>query len=305
VAEREKKSGFLATAAGFGAILIWASSTFFSRSLTETIGIFTQAAITAFFGGIVSLIMQAFTGDLKGAIKRAPKAYWLVTIPLYVLYKISISMAVGAAPDRTGTVTANLIAQLWPLMTLIFTIIIFKNRTKKLFWLGVVISFLGLLTANSGDNFDLGSIFVNIGNAWVACLFALISAVAWGLYSNMSRKLTMGTDAGCVGILMMAAGVVCEIIALIRGEIPVFTAGSWWSLAFSVIAVAGAATYFWDISMRKGNQMLVIIVSNFLPVISSLLSAWLLGVSFDRGLLVGAFMVVAGTIISRECIIKE
>ncbi|MBR2806132.1 MAG: EamA family transporter [Oscillospiraceae bacterium] len=303
--EKNNSKSLMATIAGLAGIFIWGVSTFFTRSLTESLGIFTQAAITAFFGGVVSLIMQAIGGDLKGNVKRAPKLYWLVTIPLYMVYKISVSMAVGAAADRSQVLTSNLISQMWPLMTLVFTVVIFRNKIKKLFPIGVLISALGLLVANSGKNFDIGSIFINIGKAWLPCFFALLSAVAWGLYSNLSRKITMGLNAGCVGILMMVSGVVCEIIAITRHEVPHFTWDAMGSLLFSVIAVAGAATFFWDLAMRNGNSMLVIVVSNFLPVISSILSAWLLGVSIEVSLIVGAFMVVIGTIISKKCILEE
>ncbi len=54
--------------------------------------------------------------------------------------------------------------------------------------------------------------------------------------------------------------------------------------------------------MQKGDHMLVILVSNFMPVLSTVISAVLLGVTLTWPMVAGSLMVVAGTLFCKASI---
>ena len=73
------------------------------------------------------------------------------------------------------------------------------------------------------------------------------------------------------------------------------------SSLFAGIVVGALANTLWNLSIKKGNMLLVVLVSNFLPIISTVMTSFMLGVGITVPIIVGSLLVVVGTLWSKQC----
>jgi drug/metabolite transporter (DMT)-like permease len=76
-----------------------------------------------------------------------------------------------------------------------------------------------------------------------------------------------------------------------------------WSLravgeASGLAAVTTLAYFLWDVSMRKGNLLLVVACSYFTPLLSTVVSCFYLGVSPGPKLWIGCLLLISGSFIT-------
>lgn len=292
------------TAQGLTTVFIWGTSVAFVRTLSESLGIFTAGAITGVLAGILSLAAQAKKKNLSD-LKHAPSRYWMVCLPLYILFKLSTDLSVGIARTREQVVTSGLIRLMWPLMTLIFVVILFKKENKASRWfpVSIIVSACGIIVAN-GDVSGLSvlSMIKNLSASFWPCLLALISASAWGLYSNYNRLIIGKDKYDGVGLFMLLSGLISFAITFFVDEPQKLSMVQVWELAYQVIISIYIGTKFWNAGMQKGNQILIIFFANFLPVFTTVFSGLMLGVKLTAPVIIGSIMVVIGTIWSKMCI---
>lgn len=301
----KKKDTRKFTFLGILASLIWGSGNAFGRSLAETYGNFSSTGLSNVSAGVIMTAAQIKRSGLK-SYAAAPLKYWLICGPIYVIYKLTTGIAVGIAATREQVVTSGLLRLMWPMMTLAVAVVMFRkeNRTSKWFIPSILLSIAGILVANTDvENFSvLNTLRIMFVDAFWPSLLSIVSSIAWGLYSNLNRKIVGDADYDAVGLFMIVTGLLSYGATLFVAEPQVLAWRQFGELFYMVVLSSFLGTLFWNLSMQKGDHMLVILVSNFMPVFSTVLSAVLLGVTLTWPMVVGSFMVVAGTIFCKASI---
>ncbi len=300
---REKKNKY--TIMGLLGVLIWGTGGAFGRSLAETYGNFSSTGLTNLGAGIISTAVQLKTTGLK-SYRKAPLRYWLICGPLYVIYKLSTNIAVGIAATREQVITSGLIRFMWPLMTLVLAVIMFQeeNKVSKWFPAGILLCAVGILVANTnGAAFSiLGTLKLMFTEAFWPSALSLISSVSWGLYSNLNRKIVGEDDYDAAGLFMIITGVLSYTVTFFVIEPRQFSMQQMSEVIYIVFFSSFLGTMFWNLSMQKGNHLLIILAANFLPVYSTIISALFLKVKLTLPMVIGSLMVVVGTIWSKACV---
>ncbi|HIU78254.1 MAG TPA: EamA family transporter [Candidatus Avilachnospira avicola] len=290
---------------GFLGVLIWGASNAFGRSLAETFGNFSSTGLTNIGAGIISTIYQIRKTGIE-SYKRAPLRYWLTCGILYVVYKLSTNLAVGVAVTREQVVTSGLIRVMWPLLTLIVAVIMFRdeNKVSKAFPAGIILSALGILVANTeGDSFSLiNTLKVMFGEGFWASALSVVSCISWAFYSNLNRKIVGEENYDAAGLFMIITGVIAFAVTFFIDEPQHFYMQQIGEVIYIVVFSSFLGTLFWNSSMQKGNQMLVVFAANFIPVFSTVISALFLGVKVTPFMVIGSILVVAGTIWCKKCV---
>jgi drug/metabolite transporter (DMT)-like permease len=289
---------------GFITILIWGTSAVFTRTLSTNLGAYTAAALVNFIGGVTVLGQQFVTGNGTKDLKKVPRLYWPVCGFLFILYTSTSYVSMSMVAKEEAVITLVLIRFLWPLFTLIFTIPILKQKASV--WLigGITLSFIGIVIAKLGnDIFDLPNFIHNItsGDDLPAFLLGFVVAISWGLYTNLTKKFIGTRDVDGVGIYMVGSGIILGIIALFTDEPRHFTPVIISQVIYASIVVTCVANVLWNLAIKKGNMLIVVLASNFLPIISTVMTSFLLGVPITLPVIVGSIFVVAGTCWSKKC----
>lgn len=286
------------TAGGLVAILLWSASFALARSLAERVGPLTAAASVYLIGGAICFLRRGWrrTGrDDRGKLSRR---YLFGCGFLFVLYTALIYLAVGLAKDREQVLEVALVNYLWPAGTILFSLPLLRHRARLLLLPGTALALAGVfLVMTQGTRVSWSAFVDHLRGNPAAYLCALVAAIAWALYSNLTRRWTERGDRGAVEWFILATGVVLLLMRLLAGERSTWSAPALGE-AILLGAITALAYALWDGAMRRGNLLLVVACSYGTPLLSTLVSCAYLKVAPGPRLWIGCLVLVAGSLIS-------
>ena len=290
------------TALGFATLLIWGTSPAFTKILSAHLGGFTAAACVNIIGGILVLIKQKFFDGNLPKFRDASRSYWFICGGLFVIYTASSYIAMALVHNTKTVVTLVLIRFLWPLFTLIFTIPILKQKASPWISAGIMFSLAGIVVAELGSNMkNLNGVFQTFHEEFWPFILCFVVAVSWALYTNYTKKFLIKKDFDGVGIFMLLSGILLGLISLGVQEPRQFSTEILWPLFYQSVVVSFLANILWNKSIVKGNLLVVVLASNFLPIISTVSSGLMLGIPINIYIIIGSLFVVIGTFWSKRC----
>lgn len=288
---------------GILAILFWSTNVAFSRSLTEQLGVLTAGTAMFLLGGILSLVVVLVQEHSLSSLGCLPKKYLLGCGALFVINTVTLELAIGLASSRAQTIIVGLINYLWPALSLWFSLIILKKRAKPFLPAGIALAFGGIwLASTNGEVFNLQEILQP--HTLIVYAIALIAAVTWGLYSNLSRRWAGASEGGAVPVFLLCSGLVLGLLRVFIPETSALAPQTALELGYMVIFPTMLAYVFWDAAMRRGSMITVVSLSYFIPLLSTIISSLRLGVSLRPEVWVAALMVIAGAYICKVAIIE-
>lgn len=286
---------------GILAVLFWSTAAAFTRTLSEDLGMFTAATCVYCIAGTLAVVTQIRHQGGVSQFKNVPRRYWLICGSLFTIYVICAYLSVSLAQTREQVMVVILIKFQWPLLSLLLTIPILKKRASSWLAAGVALSFAGIAIANIGSKVtDFESFLAGISGSALPYIIGMVAAVAWAFYSNFSRKL-VGDSEGGASFFILVTGLILAIMRLFIHEDSHWSLSTAGQLFYQAVFTSFLATLLWDAAMRKGKVVIVLVASNFLPLIATFVSMLLLGVTPTPFVWLGAVMIVAGTFWSKRC----
>jgi len=294
-----------ATLSGFLAILLWSSTVAFTRSISVNLGPFTSGASIYLIAGILLYLIRSIKSHSFIARNKPSPLYILGCGILFLIYTVSLYIAISLAKNTTQTLEIGLINYLWPGLTILLSIPILGKKAN--FWLfpGTFLALGGVyLVLTQGTTSNWMSIVENFQNSTVPYLSGFLAAMAWALYSNFSRRWGDADSEGAVPLFSITTGLTFLILAIIFPE-----KMNWNSrviLEILIFSFATALAYLsWDISMRKGKIILVAAGSYLVPLLSTIVSSIYLRIIPTSNLWWGCGLIVVGSIISWRSLFGE
>ena len=121
------------------------------------------------------------------------------------------------------------------------------------------------------------------------------------MYTNLVKKYVGTKKVDGVGIYMIVTAAILGIISIFMDEPRNFSVSLIGQILYAGIVVGALANTLWNLSIKKGNMLLVVLVSNFLPIISTVMTSFMLGVGITVPIIIGSLLVVIGTLWSKSC----
>jgi len=309
-------SGGPSTALGILSILFWGTTVGFSRPLTEELGTLTAAAGIYLIAGVIGVAVLAVRPGGLGRAIRLPARYLFGCGALFVFYTLMLYLAIGLAPGRAETVEVGLVNYLWPSCTLLLSVVLLGRRASVWLAPGMAIALGGVaLGMAQGGSLSAGAMLEHVRGDWAPYACALAGAVAWGFYSNLSRRWAgRGPQSrnaairdprqggGAVPLFLLASAAVLLTMRLFVAESSHWSARTAAGLLYMGLGPALAAYVCWDRAMRSGHIILVASLAYFTPLISTIISCAYLGVAMGPKLWLACAMVVAGAILCKRSI---
>lgn len=269
--------------AALGAIVLWSSLATLA-TLIPDVPVFLKTGIGLLIGSLIALPLSRF--QIRSLLV-SPK---IVLLGVYGLfgYHAALFFALQSSPS----VQANLINYLWPLLIVLLAPLFSKKlRLSARVVVGGLMGFLGAaLAILSGSSTD--SVFYS-GYA-----FAFLAAIIWSTYSLATNRIrSFPTPA--VGVFALVAGLLSLAMHFLFEEQVALSSYEWLILVLLGLGPLGAAFYFWDYAIKKGNPQEIGLLSFLTPLLSTSLLliitgqpiSWLLGLS--------AALIVGGSLIGR------
>jgi len=286
------------TGGGLAAIVLWSTTIAVARRLSEQAGPLTAGACVYLFGGALYWLWLARSATpLRRLRLLSPRYVWGCGF-LFVLYTAVVYLAIGSATDHQQVLEIGLINYLWPVATILLSLMLLNERASVLLVPGTILALAGeFLVITQGAPISWHSFAGHLQANPVAYALALVAAVSWALYSTLTRRWSQPGADGAVALFIPAAGLVLLLLRFAARESSAWTvraAGE--AMAMAILTVLAYA--FWDAAMRKGNLLLVTACSYVTPLLSTLVSCVYLRVVPEWRLWVGCLVLVTGSFLT-------
>jgi drug/metabolite transporter (DMT)-like permease len=188
---------------------------------------------------------------------------------------------------------AFIVNYLWPIMSVIFAVIILKEPLTRRKCLAIAISFFGILTVTGNEilNFNTETL---LGAALCA-----LGAVAYGLYTALNKKWQYD-DLVTIKICSLATFILTLIINAFSGEIIIPNSmellGFIWNGGF----VMGIATVTWGLATRSGDTAKISNLAYLTPFISMVFTYFVLDEKIKPLSIIGLLIIILGIFIQLK-----
>ena len=274
-----------ATAAGAGAIGLWA----FLAVLSRAAGPVPPLELTALafaVSGTLGTATLAVLGRLHEL--RQPPAAWAHGVGGLFLYHAFYFAAFARAPAAA----VNLINYLWPLLIVLLSGAVLGLRLGVRHWAGTALALAGCGTLLAGD-------IVATPGAGLGYALAAGAAVTWAVYSVSSRcfaAVPLGTMAGFCAVTALLAGV----LSALTEPFVIPRATGWAMVVLMGVGPLGTAFVLWDVGMKRGDPRLLGTLAFATPVLSTLLLGAGGYVALSPVVLLSAILVAAGGLLAAR-----
>jgi len=269
--------------------------------MVEQLGLLTAGAATFILAGLLALAYAGWKGKGFHFLAHTSRKYLFVCGFLFMVNTVSFLLAIGLSTNRTQTVIAGLINNVWPVLSLWLSLFILKKKAKNYLFVGILLAFSGMWLASSNGAIWNYKEMLQTTNLGIYGL-ALTAAISWALYSNWSHKWA-GDQDNAVPLFLLCSGLLLGFLRLFIPETAAPTSATFLGLAYLVVFPTILAYIFWDSAVRKGNLVIVVTLSYFIPLLSTLVSALLLGVLLRPDLWLAAGLVMSGAYICNVAIV--
>ena len=288
---------------GLSAILLWSMSVALTRSIAEQIGPLTTGAYVCLAGGLLFFVCHFLL--VKRSVKelwKLPHLYLFGCGLLFVIYTVTLYLALGIAANRSQTLEVGLVNYLWPTLSILFSLILLAKKGRIGLIPGTLLALIGVFLAlTHRTKVSWSSFLSNFLSNPSAYSLALVAAVSWALYSNLTRRWAGNSSGGAVPLFIIITGIALLFLRFLHPEDSSYSS----RLVLEVACLSLATTLgyiFWDIAMRKGDVLLVMAFSYLTPFFSTVVSCIYLRVIPGSRLWLGCFLIVVGSFLSWRSI---
>jgi drug/metabolite transporter (DMT)-like permease len=285
-----------ATTLGVAAIVLWASTVAFGRSLTVQLGPLHAGAAVYVVSAVFSLCVLAARPARARTVLRLPRRYLVGCGALFVVYAICLYLALGLSSGSQQAIEVGTINYLWPAATVVLSVPILGQRARWPIVPGTFAALAGIILATLPPGQWSAQIFIDtLHNNWLPYVLALVAALDWALFSNLSRLWASGDGAGAVPLFMVITALVMVPLALVQpvGEVQL-NPRLILELIYLGLFPTAIAYAFWEVAMRRGHMLLVANLSFFIPLMSAAIAALYLHTTPRAELWLGCALVSVG-----------
>lgn len=293
---REGDGRGFATTLGVAAIVLWASTVAFGRSLTTQLGPLHGAAAVYVVSAVFSLCVLGVRPARAREALRLPPKYLFGCGALFVVYAICLYLALGLASGSQQAIEVGTINYLWPAATVVLSVPILGQRARWTIVPGTLAALAGIILATLPPGQWSAQIFIDtLRTNWIPYVLALVAALDWALYSNLSRRWASGAGAGAVPLFMVVTASVMAPLALLQPAADIqWSPRLVFELAYLGLFPTAIAYAFWEVAMRRGNLLFVANLSFFIPLMSAAIAAFYLHTAPRIELWLGCALVSVG-----------
>jgi drug/metabolite transporter (DMT)-like permease len=197
----------------------------------------------------------------------------------------------------TDAINAALMNAAGPLVSLVLAFVVLRTVVRPVQWFGALVSLGGIAVILSGGSLArLASLHFNAGD-----LLLLGSMVLWAGYSIAGREVMRRRSVLSVTAITSALSLVMVLPwglwEFATGE-PRFTPQVWQALAFIAVFVGVGALLAWNTGVKAVGAAEAMAFMNMTPVYTVMLSTLLLHEPMRLYQLVGAVLVVGGSLLA-------
>ncbi len=269
------------------AVLIWSTMAAMVKKVLYDIPNLEALSISSFFAFIFLLIINLKNGVLKEMKKYSVKDYGIMSGLGFVgLFLYSALYYYGLA--KLTSQEACILNYLWPIMLVVFSCIILKEKLTLTKGIAMLCSFVGILILSLGN----GSFSAE--NTTFGIISCIIAAACYGLFSVLNKKADYNQNISMMIIWIVVA--VCAMVSGLMTETWVPIKGTQWlGILWIGIATDAVAYLLWALALKGVNNTAKIANLAYLtPFLSLVVSAIFLKEKVQLRAFIALLFIIGG-----------
>lgn len=292
------------------AMFLWGGTYHIAKFVVQDLDPYTCSAVRWGIAALILAGMLIWQKSYRGFIQ--PARNWVVILSIgffsICLYNIFFFSAETLIP---ANVIAVIIA-VAPCITVMFSRIFFKEPVNWLTFIGIILAFVGAVSAINLSESGCGKIwcsnlFHSLNYGELLAFLTALGTVAYSLLLKKSARL--GMDGLTITTLSSISGAVfLAIIAGFKGDylkvlsLPLST---WWFMLYLALfgSVLGYKWYSDGIKEIKVSQAVIFV--NAIPLTSIMIGVLFFNISVTLWFFMAALIVIAGVVITNYSLITS
>lgn len=272
------------------AVCIWSTLAATAKMLVSDFPSLETLAVSGALAFVFLLIMNCKNGAIKQMSAYRVKDY-LVMAGLGFLGMFLYSALYYYGLTLLTSQEACILNYLWPIMLVLFSVIILKEKLTLAKGAAMLCSFVGIVILSAGGSAS------SAGNATLGMVACVIAAACYGLYSVLNKKVNYNQNITMMVIWFVVA--VCStILGLVTEEWVAVKGVQWLGFVWLGVMTSAVAYLLWALALNGVKDTAKIANLAFLtPFLSLIVSAVLLKEQIQLRAVLALLFIVGGILL--------
>lgn len=274
------------------AIVLWSTMPTISKLLLGEMDSYVLLLVSSLFASAALLLVNLLSKKLRVMRGYSVKDYLrmaVIGLPGVFLYYAFYY----AGTERMPASQAFIVNYLWPIMSIVFSCILLKEKMTPRKGIAVAMSFAGVFTVAGGDvlRFEL--------NTALGVLFCFCAAVCYGLFTALNKKSSYDEQVSMMVAMAVAALPSLAIVIMRGGSLAISPSqipGILWNGVFTM----ALANLSWALALASGSTAKVSNLAYITPFLSLLWTFFVLKEKIEPLSVIGLCMIVLGIFIQLK-----
>ena len=271
-------------------VMIWATMATVVKMMLFDIPNLEALSISSIFAFLFLLLMNIKTGAIKEMRNYSLKDYGIMSgLGFIGLFVYSALYYYGLA--QLSSQEACIVNYLWPIMLVVFSCIILKEKLTFMKAFAMLCSFVGIVILSTGSA-DEGA-----GNAMLGIGSCIIAAACYGLFSVLNKKADYNQNIAMmiiwfvVAVCSMGLGLMTEKWVPIRGT-------QWIGMLWLGVVIDAVAYLLWALALKgTENTAKIANLAYLTPFLSLIVSAVVLEEPLELRAFIALVFIIGGILL--------
>lgn len=272
------------------AVLIWSTTASLVKLLLSDIPNMEAMAISCILSTVFLLIVNIVTGKIKLMKSYSLKDYAIMAgLGFIGLFVYTVLYYFGI--DNLSAQEACVLNYLWPIMLVVFSCIILKEKLTLMKAVAMVCSFVGIVILSLGDG------ALPSGNAALGIASCITCAACYGLFCVLNKKYDHDQSIAMM-IMWGITGVCSAILGPLTEEWVMISAVEFAGLSWLGIAINAIGYLIWALALQgTENTAKIANLAYLTPFLSIIVSAVFLKESLKLNALIALVFIIGGILL--------
>ena len=271
-------------------IFIWSTMAAIVKLMLFDIPNLQALSISSVFAFLFLLILNIKNGTIKELKKYKAKDYLIMAGLGFIGLFLYSALYYYGLIELTSQ-EACIINYLWPLMLVIFSILILKEQLTFLKVAAMLCSFTGIVILSMGGSFS------SSGNAGLGMISCIVAAACYGLFSVLNKKADYDQNIAMM-VNWLVVAVCAAIVGLLTEDWTPIVGVQWLGMIWLGVVIDALAYLLWALALKGvKNTAKIANLAYLTPFLSLIVSAIVLKEKIELRAIVALIFIIGGILV--------
>ena len=271
-------------------VLIWSTLAATAKMILSDIPNLEVLSVSSIFSFLFLLILNIANGQIKEIKTYSIKEYGIMSgLGFIGLFLYSALYYYGLS--QLSSQEACILNYLWPIMLVIFSCIILKERLTVMKVVAMICSFAGIIILSAGGS------TASVGNTTLGIISCIIAAACYGLFSVLNKKADLNQNITMM-IIWLTVAICAMLLGLITETWVPISGVQWLGLLWLGVVVDAIAYLLWALALKGAeNTAKIANLAYLTPFLSLIVSAVLLKEKIEVQAIIALVFIIGGILL--------